>query len=147
MRMGSNRRLANIKTRSETGLDYVMQNIDLNTPFGKKQLKEIKPFFPGEEDELRAELDKLESISGMKIEIEMDQFIQQVNDIKLAIIGQTGNLAPADKYLYALRDVTGTVESIPLIASSISAFDSKAASLPISGLAPAPSPLVSFSPI
>src|SRR5574344_1555483 len=53
-------------------------------------------------------LDKLESISGMKIEIEMDQFIQQVNDIKLAIIGQTGNLAPADKYLYALRDVTGT---------------------------------------
>ena len=64
-------------------------------------------------------LDKLESISGMKIEIEMEQFIQQVNDIKLAIIGQTGNLAPADKYLYALRDVTGTVESIPLIASSI----------------------------
>ena len=64
-------------------------------------------------------LDKLESISGMKIEIEMDQFIQQVNDIKLAIIGQTGNLAPADKYLYALRDVTGTVESIPLIGSSI----------------------------
>ncbi|MDE5977289.1 MAG: pyrimidine-nucleoside phosphorylase [Turicibacter sp.] len=64
-------------------------------------------------------LDKLESISGMKIEIEMDQFIQQVNDIKLSIIGQTGNLAPADKYLYALRDVTGTVESIPLIASSI----------------------------
>lgn len=64
-------------------------------------------------------LDKLESISGMEIEIGMDQFIHQVNDIKLAIIGQTGNLAPADKYLYALRDVTGTVESIPLIASSI----------------------------
>lgn len=64
-------------------------------------------------------LDKLESISGMEVEIEMDRFIKQVNDIKLAIIGQTGNLAPADKYLYALRDVTGTVESIPLIASSI----------------------------
>ena len=64
-------------------------------------------------------LDKLESISGMEIEIDMNRFIQQVNDIKLAIIGQTGNLAPADKYLYALRDVTGTVESIPLIASSI----------------------------
>ena len=60
MKMGANRRLANIKTRSETGLDYVMQNIDLNTPFGKKQLKEISPYFPGEEDELRAELDKLE---------------------------------------------------------------------------------------
>ena len=64
-------------------------------------------------------LDKLESISGMRIELEMQEFIKQVNDIKMSIIGQTGNLAPADKYLYALRDVTGTVESIPLIASSI----------------------------
>lgn len=64
-------------------------------------------------------LDKLESISGMEIEIDMERFIKQVNEIKLSIIGQTGNLAPADKYLYALRDVTGTVESIPLIASSI----------------------------
>ncbi|MTL35384.1 thymidine phosphorylase, partial [Turicibacter sanguinis] len=64
-------------------------------------------------------LDKLESISGMRIELEMEEFIKQVNDKKIAIIGQTGNLAPADKYLYALRDVTSTVESIPLIASSI----------------------------
>lgn len=64
-------------------------------------------------------LDKLESISGMTIELDMERFMTQVNDIKLAIIGQTGNLAPADKYLYALRDVTATVESIPLIASSI----------------------------
>ena len=64
-------------------------------------------------------LDKLESISGMRIELEMQEFIKQVNDIKMSIIGQTGNLAPADKYLYALRDVTATVESIPLIASSI----------------------------
>jgi len=53
MRMGTNRRLANVKTRQETGLDYIMQNIDLNTPFGKKQLKEIAPYFPGEENELR----------------------------------------------------------------------------------------------
>lgn len=64
-------------------------------------------------------LDKLEAIDGMKIEIPMSDFIQQVNDIKLAIIGQSLDLAPADKYLYALRDVTATVESIPLIASSI----------------------------
>ncbi|MBR5229273.1 MAG: hypothetical protein IKW01_00330 [Firmicutes bacterium] len=62
MRLGINRRLANVKTRQETGLDFIMQNIDLNTPFGKKQLKEIKPYFPGEEDELREELDKVESM-------------------------------------------------------------------------------------
>ena len=62
MRLGINRSLANVKTRQETGLDFIMQNIDLNTPFGKKQLKEIKPYFPGEEDELREELDKVESM-------------------------------------------------------------------------------------
>lgn len=64
-------------------------------------------------------LDKLESIPGMKIFIETEKFIKQVNKINLAIIGQTGDLVPADKKLYALRDVTGTVESMPLIASSI----------------------------
>lgn len=64
-------------------------------------------------------LDKLESISNMRVEIEMSQFIKQVNETKLAIIGQSMDLAPADKFLYALRDVTATVDSIPLIASSI----------------------------
>ena len=64
-------------------------------------------------------LDKMESIPGMTIAIEGDRFIKQVNDIGMAIVGQTGQLVPADKKLYALRDVTGTVESIPLIASSI----------------------------
>lgn len=64
-------------------------------------------------------LDKLESIPGMSIAVPNAQFIKQVNEINLAIIGQTGDLVPADKKLYALRDVTGTVESIPLIASSI----------------------------
>lgn len=64
-------------------------------------------------------LDKLESIPGLCIEQSMDQFKQIVNNIGVAVIGQTGNLVPADKKMYALRDVTGTVRSIPLIASSI----------------------------
>ncbi|MBE6142712.1 MAG: pyrimidine-nucleoside phosphorylase [Erysipelotrichaceae bacterium] len=64
-------------------------------------------------------LDKLESIPGVTIDIEKDRFFKQVNDIGIAIVGQTGSLVPCDKKLYALRDVTGTVNSIPLIASSI----------------------------
>ncbi len=64
-------------------------------------------------------LDKLESIPGYNISLSEDKFIKQVNDIGIALIGQTADLAPADKKLYALRDVTATVESIPLIASSI----------------------------
>ena len=64
-------------------------------------------------------VDKLESIPGFRTELNLDDFIKQVNGIGLCIVGQTGELAPADKKLYALRDVTATVESIPLIASSI----------------------------
>lgn len=64
-------------------------------------------------------IDKLESIDGFNVSIDQDKFIKQVNDINIALVSQTGNLAPADKKIYALRDVTGTVESIPLIASSI----------------------------
>lgn len=64
-------------------------------------------------------IDKLESIEGFHVEITEEQFIDLVNKNKLAVVGQTGNLTPADKKLYALRDVTSTVGSIPLIASSI----------------------------
>lgn len=64
-------------------------------------------------------LDKLESIEGMSVDLSTEEFVNQVGDIGLAIIGQTGDIAPADKKLYALRDVTSTVDSIPLIASSI----------------------------
>ena len=64
-------------------------------------------------------IDKLESIPGFNTSIDINKFKEQVKNIKVAIVGQMGNLVPADKKIYALRDVTGTVESIPLIASSI----------------------------
>lgn len=64
-------------------------------------------------------LDKLESIPGFSVDLEMDAFLRQVQDVGVAIIGQTAELVPADKDLYSLRDVTATVDIIPLIASSI----------------------------
>lgn len=64
-------------------------------------------------------IDKLEAIPGFQVEMPRSRFIEQVNRVKAAVISQSGNLVPADKRLYAIRDVTGTVESIPLIASSI----------------------------
>lgn len=64
-------------------------------------------------------LDKFEAIEGFQIEIPTDRFIELVNTNKVAVVGQSGNLAPADKKMYALRDVTATVKSVPLIAGSI----------------------------
>ena len=64
-------------------------------------------------------IDKLESIEGFNVNLTQEEFLKQVNDIGISIISQTTNIAPADKKIYALRDVTCTVESIPLIASSI----------------------------
>lgn len=64
-------------------------------------------------------VDKMESIPGMKTAMESDAFIKQVNEIGLAVIGQTGHIAPADKKLYALRDVTATIDNLSLISASI----------------------------
>ncbi len=64
-------------------------------------------------------IDKLESIKGFRVELSKEEFINEVNEIGMSVISQSGNIVPADKKLYQLRDVTGTTESIPLIASSI----------------------------
>jgi pyrimidine-nucleoside phosphorylase len=64
-------------------------------------------------------LDKLESIPGFKVELSREDFVRQVGDIGLAVVGQTAELVPADKHLYALRDVTATVDNVSLIAASI----------------------------
>lgn len=64
-------------------------------------------------------VDKFEAIPGFQAEIEANQFVKQVNEVKVAVTGPTGNLTPADKKIYGLRDVTATVNSIPLMASSI----------------------------
>ena len=90
MIMGSNRRLANVKTRREVGLDYVMQSIDLNTPFGKTQLKGIKPYYPGQEDELKAEFDKMEQMvefvkNNGKFVNQIQELFMEVKDVSYSI--------------------------------------------------------------
>lgn len=90
MKPKSNRRLANTKTRREVGLEYVMQKIDLNTPFGKALLKEISPYFPGEEEELREELCKVERMMAFaaqnaRLVEQIQELFMEVKDVSYSI--------------------------------------------------------------
>ena len=107
MIQGKNRRLANEKTRKETGLEYVMNHLDLNTPFGKAKRKEIRPYYPGEEEELRRELDRVE---------QMVMFIKQ-NKILTDKIKEV---------FMEVKDMSLTVEnSSSAVLSTVELFDIK----------------------
>ncbi len=84
MKGGTNRRLANIKTRKETGLDYVISQLDINTPYGKKAVKELKPYFPGEEKELCQDLDRIETTMDFikECEPQKDMILQAFMEMK-----------------------------------------------------------------
>ncbi|MGN1334592.1 MAG: hypothetical protein ACI4U1_05705 [Anaerovoracaceae bacterium] len=109
MRQGKNRRLANVKTRRETGLDYVMFNLDLNTPFGKKQLKEIQPYYPGEEEELRQELDRVEAMihfvkQNQILTDKIQEVFMEVKDPSLTI-SRSGSTILSTVELYEVKSL------------------------------------------
>ena len=103
MIMGSNRRLANVKTRREVGLDYVMQSIDLNTPFGKNQLKEIKPYYPGQEEELNAEFDKMEQM--VQFVQENAKFVEQIQELFMEIKDVTYSIERAQNQALSVVEI------------------------------------------
>ena len=103
MIMGSNRRLANVKTRREVGLDYVMQSIDLNTPFGKEQLKEIKPYYPGQEDELNVEFDKMEQM--VHFVQENAKFVEQIQELFMEIKDVTYSIERAQSQTLSVVEI------------------------------------------
>ena len=109
MRQGKNRRLANVKTRRETGLDYVMFNLDLNTPFGKKQLKEIQPYYPGEETELRLELDRVERMiqfvkQNQTLTDKIQEVFMEVKDPSLTV-SRSGSTTLSTVELYEVKSL------------------------------------------
>lgn len=91
----SNWRLANVKTRRETGLDYVMQNINLNTPFGRKQLKELKPYHPGQEAELTAEFDRADEM--IRFAKENPRLVDHLSEIFMEIKDTTLTIQSSSK--------------------------------------------------
>ena len=109
MRQGKNRRLANVKTRRETGLDYIMFNLDLNTPFGKKQLKEVQPYYPGEEAELREELDRVERMihfvkQNHTLTDKIQEVFMEVKDPSLTV-SRSGSTTLSTVELYEVKSL------------------------------------------
>jgi len=112
MIMGSNRRLANVKTKREVGLDYVMQSIDLNTPFGKTKLKEIRPYYPGQEDELNAEFDKMEQMvqfvqENAKFVEQIQELFMEIKDVSYSIERANTQTLTVSIYTEVIRDCFG----------------------------------------
>ncbi|MGF6376071.1 DNA mismatch repair protein MutS2 [Clostridiales Family XIII bacterium PM5-7] len=121
MNYGTNRRLANVKTRTETGLEYVMSQIDLNTPFGKSTLKATKPFFPGEEEGLRRELDKVDDMirftenNRRAVDLLSEAFME-IKDITYTI-ERSGNNALSVVELYDVKSLLLMMRKIDQICS------------------------------
>ena len=127
MRMGSNRRLANVKTRHETGLDYIMQNIDLNTPFGKKQLKELKPFFPGEEEELKEELDRVEKM--VSFVNEHSRTVEQIQELFMEVKDVSYTITRSENQTLAIVEIY-EIKSLLLAMRKLSSLTVKEAEQP-----------------
>ncbi|MCQ2551667.1 MAG: hypothetical protein MJ146_05725 [Clostridia bacterium] len=87
MKMGANRRLANVKTRRETGLDYVVQSLNIQTPFGKREVKEMKPYFPGDEEALKEELNRVEQLMALEPKLTGDvlETFMEAKDISFSV--------------------------------------------------------------
>ena len=103
MRAGKNRRLANVKTRTETGLEYILSCINLNTPFGKKQLKEIRPYFPGEEEDLCEELDNVDRMIGFAGE--NPRLVEQIGELFMEVKDVSYTLSRSAKSVLSVVEI------------------------------------------
>lgn len=127
MKSGKNRRLANVKTRTETGLEYVMSCINLNTPFGRKQLKETKPFFPGEEDLLRQELDRVEYMVGFVQQNE--KVVNQIAEIFMEVKESSYTISRSSKSTLSVVEIY-EIKSLLLIMRRLTQLCDQAGGVP-----------------
>lgn len=121
MLQGSNRRLANVKTRSETGLEYVMSKLDINTPFGRKVLKETRPFYPGQEEALREELDKVQQMTDFvreneKLVNQLAETFMVMKDVSYTIERSGGSVLSVVE-LYEIKSLLLNMRSVAAICA------------------------------